>query len=300
MVSVEHWLYNETPSGLATLRFHLPHSSAQTVILATGLQSSGSTLLSWCFLQRGDMNGVLDGDTDLIPRLPAAIDAQYAWYKTTISSFTLQDQIACLEDDGFSVLPLLMVRDVRVVWTSLARKHYGRNGITAEDPPLRLRFRRFLDSWQYAVDNQLPVVKYEEFVQQPEALLQQCCDAMSLAWDEGMLHWPKPASAIANMRHGNATFRDSDKRGLLAAIKQPEGRHTGEIHEQDLDWLDEYFSEFNQAMGYPSKLTSLTRLPGRLVPDWGQSRRCKWRLRQKPFRYWLSKLKLISYTPRPE
>ena len=300
MVSLQHWLYNETPSGLATLRFHLPHSSAQTVILATGLQSSGSTLLSWCFLQRSDMNGVLDGDTDLIPQLPATIGARYAWYKTTVSSFTLRDQIACLQDDGFNVLPLLMVRDVRVVWASLARKHYGRNGITAEDPPLRLRLRRFLESWQYAVDNQLPVIKYEEFVQQPEAVLRKCCKALSLPWDEDMLNWPKPATEIADMRHGNATFRDSDKRGLLAAIKQPEGVESGTIHEQDLDWLDEYFAEFNQALGYPSQLSSFTKLPGRLVPDWRQSRRCKWRLRQKPFRYWLSKLKIISYTPRPE
>ena len=246
------------------------------------------------------MNGVLDGDTDLIPQLPDALDAPFLWYKTTISSFTLQDQINCLADEGFKVLPLLMVRDVRVVWASLARKQYGRNGITAEDPPLRLRFRRFLNSWQAAVDQQLPIVKYETFVRQPEAELRECCEALSLPWDEGMLNWPKPATEIANMRHGNATFRNSDKRGLLAAIKHPQGEFSGEIHEQDLEWLDEQFAEFNRSMGYPEHLGSVTRLPGRLVPDWQQSRRCKWRLRQKPFRYWLNKLKIISYMPRPE
>ena len=278
----------------------MSHSSAQTVILATGLQSSGSTLLSWCFLQRADMNGVLDGDTDLIPRLAMPIDTQFAWYKTTISSFTLQDQVACLEDDGFRALPLLMIRDVREVWASLSGKQYGRNGITAEDPPLRLRFRRFLHSWQYAMDKQLPVVKYEEFVQQPEAVLKRCCGALSLPWDEGMLSWPKPAAVITDMRHGNATFRDSDKRGLLEAIKQPRGEYAGDIHEQDLQWLDEYFAEFNQVAGYPAQLASFNKLPGRLLPDWQQSRRCKWRLRQKPFRYWLNKLRITKYTPRPE
>lgn len=102
------------------------------------------------------------------------------------------------------------------------------------------------------------------------------------------------------MRHGNATFRDSDKRGLLAAIQQPQSAFSGDIHEQDLEWLEECFSEFNQIAGYPAQLTAVNRLPGRLVPDWQQSRRCKWRLRQKPFRYWLSKLKIIKYTPRPE
>ncbi len=246
------------------------------------------------------MNGVLDGDTDLIPRLPIALNARFAWYKTTISSFALQDQIACLEDEGFGVSPLLLVRDVRAVWNSLAHKHYGRNGITAEDPPLRLRFRRFLSSWQYAMERDIPLLKYEDFIQQPEALLKRSCEALSLPWDEGMLSWPKPAKDIADMRHGNATFRDSDKQGLLTAIKQPRSGFLGDIHGQDLDWLDEYFAEFNQLMGYPAQLSSVNRLPGRLVPEWPQSRRCKWRLRQKPMRYWLSKLRIISYTPRPE
>ena len=37
--------------------------------LCGGLQSSGSTLVSWCFLQRPDMDGVLDADSDLLPVL---------------------------------------------------------------------------------------------------------------------------------------------------------------------------------------------------------------------------------------
>ena len=36
----------------------------KTLYLCGGLQSSGTTLVSWCFLQRADMNGALDADND--------------------------------------------------------------------------------------------------------------------------------------------------------------------------------------------------------------------------------------------
>ncbi len=278
----------------------MSHSSTQTIILATGLQSSGSTLLSWCFLQRADMNGVLDGDTDLIPLLPLAASSSLAWYKTTISCFTLQEQMACLEDEGYTVLPLLMVRDVRKVWASLMHKHYGRNGVTAEDPPLRLRFRRFLESWQYAMAHQLPVVKYETFIEQPEKVLKELCVKLGLPWDEAMLNWPKPAGQISNTRHGNATFRESDKGGLKAAIRPPAKAQEITLHGEDLDWLNQYFTRFNRKMDYPAELLRVIRLPGRLTPDWQASRRCKWRLQQKPLRYLLSKFGLSSHSSRPE
>jgi len=76
-------------------------------------------MLSWCFLQRPDMNGTLDGDTDLVPLPPPAVEMPFLWYKTTISCFTLGEQVAVLEDAGYTVRPLLMVRDVRAVWMSL-------------------------------------------------------------------------------------------------------------------------------------------------------------------------------------
>ena len=52
-----------------------------------------------------------------------------------------------LEDEGWDVLPLLVVRDVRSVFRSLLGKDYGSNGITAEEPPLRMRLRRFEEDW---------------------------------------------------------------------------------------------------------------------------------------------------------
>ncbi|WP_293645157.1 hypothetical protein [Thiolapillus sp.] len=277
----------------------MDHSSAQTVILATGLQSSGSTILSWCFLQRPDMNGTLDGDTDLVPLPPAGVETPFLWYKTTISCFTLGEQVAVLEDAGCTVRPLLMVRDVRAVWMSLMKKPYGRNGVTAEDPPLRLRFRRFLHSWQDAAEKNIPVFRFEDLLARPQDSLKTLCGQLELPWQQAMIDWPKPAEQIADARHGNARFMESSRQGLLSALDPNLGKQIrGQIHEEDLAWLEETFSDYNASLGYPAEMQGLKLLPGRAVPSWEVSRRLKWRLRQKPVRYVLSRLGLSSYKPR--
>lgn len=247
------------------------------------------------------MNGTLDGDTDLIPLLPEGLDAPLVWYKTTISSFSLADQMAVLEDEGYKVRPLLIVRDVRAVWASLTSKPYGRNGVTAEDPPLRLRFRRFLRSWQLARKQEYPIIRFEDFISRPEPVLRRACQALDLAWQPAMIDWPDPGKRIADGRHGNRRFRESNKRGLAAALHQPAaGVPPGPVHAEDLTWLDETFASFNQAMGYPRQLDQVETLSGRLEPQWNVSRRLQWRLRQKPFRYLLNKLGLSRYRPRPQ
>ena len=240
----------------------------QPVILATGLQSSGSTLLSWCFLQRPDMDGTLDGDCDLIPLPPEGVVTPYLWYKTTISSFDLEEQIRLLEDEGRQVRPLLVTRDVRAVWISLMRKPYGRNGCTAEDPPLRQRFRRFLRSWEHARDAGIPLFRYEDLATDLAAPLKRLCDSLDLPWDPSMVEWPEPDPRIADPR-------------------------------QDLAWLEHHFDEFNRAMGYPRHRDGLELLPGRHLPTWESCRRFKWRLQQKPWRHLAVKLGLSGYRPPP-
>ena len=277
------------------------HSRARPLILATGMQSSGSTLVSWCFLQRSDTDGTLDGDSDLIPLPPAGTRAPVLWYKTTISSFTLMEQEALLEDEGYRVKPLLMVRDPRAVWISLSDKPYGRNGVTAEDPPLRLRFRRFLASWRHARERGLPLFRYEDLAVDAERALRQLCDELELPWQPDMLTWPKPADAIADGRHGNPRFRRSGRAGFHTAFDSGlAGRLSGAIHEADLEWLDTTFAEFYRVHDYPRRVEGLSLLPGRLRPAWEASRRREWRLRQKPWRYLAVKLGLSRYRPPPQ
>ena len=84
-----------------------------------------------------------------------------AWCKTTISSFRLSELASHYEDEGWTVTPLLIVRDVRDTWASLLTKPYGMNGFTAEDPPLRLRFRRFKEDWELFRAKGWPILRYE-------------------------------------------------------------------------------------------------------------------------------------------
>ena len=85
------------------------------------------------------MDGVFDAQTTCCPTSPTATPK--AWCKITISSFRYSEMAAHYEDEGWHVTPLLVVRDVRAVFNSLLGKHYGSNGITAEEPPLRMRLR---------------------------------------------------------------------------------------------------------------------------------------------------------------
>ena len=63
----------------------------KTLIVCAGLQSSGTTLISYCFLQRSDTDGVLDAEYDLLPAIDSRLARPYAWYKTTISCFRLSE-----------------------------------------------------------------------------------------------------------------------------------------------------------------------------------------------------------------
>jgi hypothetical protein len=275
-------------------------SPKPVLLLCGGAQSSGSSLVSWCFLQRPDVDGVFDANGDMVFTPPQGLSAPYLWYKTTISSFRLLEQVACAEDEGYEVRPLLVVRDVRVVWASLAAKPYGLNGTTAEDPPLRLRLRRFLEDWEAFRSRGWPLVQYERFVREPEPVLREACAALGLAWDDAMVRWPKPPAQIANLHHGNATFRASMQGDLLSTLR-PDGldRIAHPIPADDLAWLEGAFGEFNRVHGYAPHRDAPAAAEPRLVPNFFVTRRLKWRLRQKPLRHLLWRLGFKSAASLP-
>lgn len=236
-------------------------------------QSSGSTLVSWCFLQRADTDGVLDARNDLLPDVPA-VAAANAWCKFTVSAFRTLDVACHLADAGWGVRPLLVARDLRVVFDSLLTKPYGRNGVTAEEPPLRLRLRRFHRDWQRACREGWPVLRYESFVADPEGTLRLACEQIGLPWDPAMLTWPKDSSELAAGGHGSKTFRAS--RGhCLAETLRPElcAPHTAHIPEDDLRWAEAEFGDYNEALGYPPRLEADACPPGRAVPRYEVTRR---------------------------
>lgn len=255
----------------------------RTLYLCAGTQSSGSTLISWCFLQRADMDGILDADYDVLPRIPQSVTAPRPWCKFTIASFRFSEVKAHLEDEGWAIRPLLVVRDVRAVFNSLVTKTYGLNGTTADDPPIRLRLRRFREDWRLFRDNRWPIVRFEDFTAEPLKTLRDACAALELPWDEAMATWPKSPGQIAVPDNGNATFAQTRGKSLADSVKPSvSGLKTDRTPRGDLEWLEREFAEMNVAMGYPAHVPSQApaTLGDRLVPTFDCTRRNK-RLQRK-------------------
>lgn len=268
-------------------------TKAVPLYVCSGLQGCGSTLVSWCFLQRSDMNGVLDGANDILPSLHPGPSVERLWYKSTISGFRLGEVVEHYRDMGWQTRPLLIVRDVRHIWASLLRKSYRHNGITAEDPPMRLRFRRFLDDWEAFRRQRWPMLRYEDFIASPEATLRSACAALELPWDAAMLHWPKLFRQIAHCAQGSPTFwrhHSADLATALAGYSQE--RAPGTIDEGDCDFLEREFSVFNEMNGYPPRLETIRAIQPAFAgscPSFEQSRRFAWERKRNPWRrllYW--------------
>jgi hypothetical protein len=267
------------------------------LILCAGLQSSGTTLVSYSFLQRGDTNGVLDADNDLLPALDSKLGQPYAWYKTTISSFRLSEIAAHYRDAGWDVRTLLVLRDLRDVWASLRDKPYGRNGITAEDPPLRLRVRRFIDDWHTARLSGSTMLRYEDLVAAPTATLQRTCEELDIPWDVSMLTWPKRPEQIADRKNGNGSFWNNRSANLMSSLntfrKSPA---LANIPASDLQWLESEFRDYNAVNGYPLSLgatgvsASIHELDESAAPSFEVTRRYLWETSRKPLRWLLTHL----------
>ena len=260
--------------------------SGQPLLLCTGLQGSGSSLISWCFLQRRDTNGILDAACDLVPTLPENLDTPHLWCKITLSSFRSCELIEYFQALGWSVRPLLVLRDVRETWAGLAAKDYGRNGTTAEDPPWRLRMIRFLADWQVFVDKGWPTIQYEALVSDPVPTLRATCQALDLPWDQAMVDWPKRMEQIAESRYGSKTFISSRADGLLKTVqRQLAGQIKGPIAVGDLEWLESTFAAFNRACGYPEHRQAPVGPAQPASPSYRVTRRYEWKLRAKPIRW---------------
>lgn len=222
------------------------------------------------------MDGVLDARNDLLPDLPV-VKTPNLYCKITISSFRFTEMIEHYQDEGWDVRPSLVVRDVRSVFNSLMGKTYGSNGTTAEEPPLRMRLRRFKQDWE-ATRGRWPVICYEKMLIDARGVLEQSCRELGLQWDPAMLDWPKAKEQMADPGHGSPTFRKSRGGSFadtadasLAKVK------VDKIPPQDLEWLEREFAEFNREFGYVEHAEPSTALvsPPRAVPSFEMTRRYK-------------------------
>jgi len=233
-------------------------SDRQRMILCGGLQSGGTTLVSWTFLQRRDTNGVLDTQNSIIHTTFDKVVDPIVWVKMTIGAFRWLDVRDVYRDLGWEAQPLLVVRDVRHVFCSLMRKDYGINGTTAEDPPLRMRMRRFLLDWELFRRNDWPILVYEDFVCEPRRVLARACEQLGVEFDEAMLVWSKRrADIVYDLTEGNQTFAQTSAGvGSLEAGLSIERKKVSleKLPASELEWLEETFREYNLAHGYPERI----------------------------------------------
>lgn len=250
--------------------------------LCGGLQSSGSTLISWCFLQRPDMDGVLDARFDTLPQMPADLARPLAWCKFTIACFRFSEVMEYLRDEGWDVRPLLVVRDVRSVFNSLITKSYGRNGVTADDPPVRLRLHRFLEDWTEFRRRDWPLLRFEDLAAEPVSTVRRACEQLGLPYENSMASWPKTREQITDARYGNESFLKTRRATLRETVVQSLMRvKTSCIPPEDLAWMELKFAEMNRVMGYPEHVPAeAPACPARAVPLFENTRRCE-RLRRK-------------------
>src|SRR5579872_6050429 len=227
------------------------------MLLCAGLQSGGTTLISWCFLQRQDVDGVLDMKHDLIYTSFEKAKKPVLWVKMTIGAFRWLDVYDTYRDLGWKPDPLLVVRDARAAYSSLLGKAYGFNGTTAEEPPLRMRFRRFLTDWELFRQNDWPILRFEDVVLQEQTALRAICHTLSLPWDDDMTQWPKQASELAYFSTPNPTFAKSIDKGSLSAaiLKDKADACKGALPAEEKNWLEETFAEYNAFHGYPKEIS---------------------------------------------
>ena len=235
-----------------------PASSERQLILCAGLQSGGTTLVSWTFLQRRDTNGVLDMQNSIIHASFDRVVEPIVWVKMTIGSFRWLEVCDVYRDLGWNPQPLLVVRDVRQAFCSLMRKDYCINGLTAEDPPLRMRMRRFLMDWELFRRNDWPILVFEDLVREPRGALRRTCERLGLDFDEGMLLWSKQRADVAyDVTQGNKTFAKTSfgARSLeegLSSERKPESLE--QLPTSELEWLEATFREYNAVHGYPERI----------------------------------------------
>ncbi len=181
------------------------------------------------------------------------------------------------------------------MWASLCKKSYGRNGITAEDPPLRLRVRRFVEDWRDAAKNGTALIRYEDFVTSPEIALKLACTRLDLPWDPAMLTWPKEPECIADRKNGNGSFWSSRNTGLMQTLVRYREKPNGFVlPAADLQWLESEFRDFHELSGYPLHINVAAQTAPEsdafAGPSFEVTRRYKWETAQKPFRWLLAQL----------
>lgn len=211
------------------------------MILAAGTQSGGTTLVSWCFLQHPALDGELDMASDRIQVMLDRVQTPWTWVKMTHYGFRWHEVAEIYELYGYDVKPLLIVRNPFQSYASLKHKWYGRNSVTAEDPPLITRFRRFYEDWLHFKDKGYPIIQFEQFLENPEQELRSTCAQLGLEFSHDMLTWPKNSHEISYINEMNHTFEMSLTTGKGFGKEMATKEYS--LDECEVEWIQREMAE---------------------------------------------------------
>jgi len=239
---------------------------SRRLYLCGGLEESGASLVSWCFWQRAEMRALIALAGDMLPGFQPAPDGRATWMMAALSSFRLSEMTHHYRDLGWDVHPLLVVRDLRAVWAALVQKPALHNGLTAEDPPLRVRFRRFVEDWELFRGRRWPMVRVEDLMSDAQRALRETCDRLELPWHDVMHRWPRPLAPLTDAALPDAGFHrlrgPNLPETLMNYAREP---LPDAVAAADLEWLQTDFRQFNVENNYPPVLESL-QIWGDLFP----------------------------------
>jgi hypothetical protein len=138
-----------------------------------------------------------------------------------------------------------------------------------------LRFRRFLRDWELFRSSGWPIVRYEALMEDERGVLQRACRDLGLEWEEGMISWPKPLSAIAYVGEPNKTFARSIQKGSLSASKLSEkaALRIDGLPKTELEWLEDTFSDYCAVHGYPARVPPPADAGDLVAPSYHQTSR---------------------------
>jgi hypothetical protein len=217
----------------------------QPLILATGLQSGGTTVVSHAFLKHSQVDGILDMASDKIEMNFARVTLPIVWVKMTSIAFRWEEVAEIYRLQGYEVYPLLIVRNPFDAWSSLKNKWYGLNSVTAEDPPLILRFRRFLQDWMLFTNKGWPIIKFENFIADPTRTIQKACTQLPIEFESSMLSLDNEQD-IAYVNETNESFETNKSKGIVNDV----AHRVGELSHCEVNWISASFSVFNDSYGY--------------------------------------------------
>ncbi|MEG3767491.1 hypothetical protein [Alteromonas sp. 14N.309.X.WAT.G.H12] len=232
------------------------------MILATGMQSGGTTLVSAAFLKHPDLDGILDMASDRIEVNLSQVTTPVTWVKMTTIAYRWQEVASVYAMYGYKAYPLMIVRNPFDVWVSLKKKWYGLNGLTAEDPPLAIRFLRFLEDWKAFQKSGYPIIQFEHFIEDPTTQIRAVMDRLPVNFDANMVNGETDLNAISYVSESNASFVQSLSLGAsnTVAFKQ------SVITKREANWICEHLSDYIGCYGYTNKHSLVDETINELKP----------------------------------